>query len=105
MTKLINSFYIPCNNHQEAKKIGKKLLEEKLVACINILKEVDSAYWWKGTIEESKEAVLIAKTLEELSAKVTNKVKELHLADCPAIIKYDVTVNNEYYDWLKSSLK
>ncbi len=54
--------YIVCKNKAEAKKIGKVLLQERLAACVNILDNMQSMYWWKGKIEEANETVLIAKT-------------------------------------------
>ena len=93
--------YITTKNRAEAKKIGKILLQEKLAACVNILNHMHSMYWWKGKIEVSNEAVLIAKTTKKLFPKLSKKVKAIHSYYVPCILQIPVTDGNkEYVDWL-----
>ncbi|HID43773.1 MAG TPA: divalent-cation tolerance protein CutA, partial [Archaeoglobaceae archaeon] len=56
--------YITASSIDEAKKIGRELLEKKIAACINIF-PITSMYWWEGKIEESPEFVMIVKTKTE----------------------------------------
>ena len=98
--------YITTKNRSEAKKIGKILLQEKLAACVNILNHMHSMYWWKGKIEVSNEAVLIAKTTKTLFPKLSKKVKAIHSYDVPCILQIPVTDGNkEYVDWLLENIK
>ena len=73
-------------NPDEAKGVAKKLIEERLCACVNIVPKIDSIYWWEGKIEEEGESLLIAKTVEEKVEKITRRIKELHPYDLPAIL-------------------
>lgn len=84
MTK--NLIYLTTKNKAEAKKIGRILIEEKLASCINAWEGVDSIYWWKRKIEETKEGILLIKTSEEKTKQVVNRIKTLHSYDCPCII-------------------
>ena len=77
--------YITAKNAEEAEAIGSALVEERLVACVNIIEKVRSIYRWKGAIERESEAVLIAKTKEPLVAQVIARVKALHSYEVPCI--------------------
>ncbi len=93
--------YITCSSYEEAEKIAKKILEERLAACANIYKEIKSIYWWKGKLEEAKESILILKTDEKNLEKLKNRVKELHSYTIPAILPIRVEKpNREYLNWL-----
>lgn len=57
---------ITAPNEDEAVKISKILVEEKLAACVNILKDIRSIYFWQGKIEDEQEVLMIVKTKSEL---------------------------------------
>ncbi len=97
--------YITCQNKKEAEKIGKYLLNKKLVACINIF-PIESFYWWKGKIEKSKEFVLILKTLENKYNKILKEVEKLHSYTIPFIGQIKISkVNKKYLNWLKNEIR
>ena len=50
--------YITASSREEAEKISRVLLEERLIACANIFDPVTSLYWWKGEIRKDAEALL-----------------------------------------------
>ncbi|ODS31104.1 MAG: divalent cation tolerance protein [Candidatus Scalindua rubra] len=54
--------FITTSSINEAKKIGRALVEEKLVACSNIISPIRSIYRWQGKICDDKEALIILKT-------------------------------------------
>ena len=58
----IVSVYVVFANAQEAERIGRTALEERLAACINILGPIHSIYRWKGAIETADEVAAIFKT-------------------------------------------
>ncbi|SMO34458.1 divalent-cation tolerance protein CutA [Fodinibius sediminis] len=100
--------YITTNNKQEAKSIGRTLVEEKLAACINIVDGMESIYRWKGEIVEDQETLLIAKTTYHNVNELTERVKELHSYDCPCVISLQLTEqegNEEYQRWLIKNCK
>lgn len=85
----------------EAKHIAHKLLEEKLVACVNVIPNVQSLYHWKGAIEEDHECILLAKTVDELVKPAISKIKELHSYELPDIIVFPIIGGSkEYLDYL-----
>lgn len=95
--------YITTKNREEARKIGRTLVEEKLAACVNIIDGMESIYRWKGKIEEAKEAILIAKTPYHNVKPLTERVKKLHSYECPCVVSLTLTEqegNDDYLRWL-----
>ena len=89
----------------KADSIVKVIIEEKLGACINVVREVDSTYWWKGNIERDKESLLIIKTAREKLQELINRVKSVHPYTVPEIIAMPIIDGNEdYLSWIDDSL-
>lgn len=101
--------YITSENKKQAKKIAKHLLKKRLCACINIFENMTSCYWWppkKGKLEESKEVVLIVKTLENKFKAIEKEVKKVHSYQVPCIFSIKVDkAHKPYLDWLKNEVK
>ena len=89
--------YITTKDKQQARLIGKTLVEERLAACVNIIDGMQSIYWWEGAISEDNEAILIAKTRNSLLEKLTDRVKSLHTYTCPCIIAIPISGGNRDY--------
>jgi periplasmic divalent cation tolerance protein len=90
------------SNREEAVKIVRILLEEKLIACGNIIDPVSSFFWWKGKIEEEKEVLVIMKSDEKLFKKLSKRVTELHSYDVPEILALPIVDGSpSYLEWLK----
>jgi periplasmic divalent cation tolerance protein len=97
---------ITAQNREEAEKIARILLEEKLIACANILGPFQSLFWWSGRIEEAAEHLLILKTREDLFEKLSEIIKAQHSYEIPEILA--ITIHDgykPYLNWLNSSLK
>ena len=83
------------------RSIGRKLVEERLCACANVVGGIISFYWWDGAVQEDAEAVLIAKTRKDLVAVVTERIKELHGYDCPCVVALPITAGNpDFLQWI-----
>ena len=83
--------YITAPSMDSAKAIARTLLDERLIACANILGPVTSLYRWEGENREDSETVLIAKTTQEQAAAAIARVKTLHPYTCPCIVSLPVT--------------
>ena len=93
-------------NKQEAVSIVRALLEEKLIACANILDPVHSLFWWKGKIEEEKEVLVLMKSQKALFKKLSKRVTELHSYDVPEILALPIVEGSQsYIDWMKACLE
>ena len=85
-----------CSTSEEAKKIAKILIEEQLVACVQLSK-IESLYIWNKEFCCDNETLLSIKTIKENFEKVKRKIKELHSYDLPEIIQLDITNTSEEY--------
>lgn len=97
---------ITTSTEKEAKKISDKLLDKKLVACVNIVKKVNSFFWWKNKIESANEILLMAKTKINLFNDIVKLVKTLHSYEVPEIIAVPIiNADENYLDWIKENFK
>ncbi len=78
--------YITASSEDEAAAIGRALVSERLVACVNILPNMRSIYRWQGEIADSQEVVLIAKSRAEAFEEIEARVKAMHSYSCPCIV-------------------
>ena len=93
-------------NKEEAVKIVRTMLEERLIACANIMDPVSSFFWWQGKIEEEKEVLVIMKSHETLFKKLSKRVIELHSYDTPEILALPIVNGSpSYLDWMKACLE
>jgi len=93
--------YMTAGSIEEARKIGKALVSERLAACVNIIDRMDSMYWWEGAVQSASEVVMIAKTRESLVPRLTRKVKDLHSYECPCIVSLPITGGFQpFLDWI-----
>ncbi|MDD5731783.1 MAG: divalent-cation tolerance protein CutA [Patescibacteria group bacterium] len=96
--------YITYPDLKTAKKIADFLMKNRLIACANFF-PIESAYWWKDKIENSKEIVSILKTKGSYWEKVKSEVTKLHPYKIPCIMKFDVEANKNYTDWVNKEVK
>ncbi|SDB47393.1 divalent cation tolerance protein [Desulfonatronum thiosulfatophilum] len=93
--------YMTAENLDQAKVIARELIENRLAACVNVLEGMRSMYHWEGSIEESREVVVLAKTREELLPDLTRRVREVHTYDCPCIVSWPLTGGHQpFLDWI-----
>ncbi len=91
---------------KQGQKIADGLLQDKLIACANIVADVRSLFWWQGKIDSSKEALLVLKTRKALFKKVIAKVKALHSYQVPEIIALPIAAgSSDYLKWINASVR
>lgn len=93
-------------NKEEAEKIARCLLDEKLIACANIIGPISSLFWWTGKVERTKEYIVLMKSRMDLFEKLSKRVKALHSYEVPEIIALPIVKGSRaYMKWLNNSLK
>jgi periplasmic divalent cation tolerance protein len=83
--------------------IARKIVQEKLAACVNILPQADSIYRWQGKVETAKEHVLMIKSQVSLFEQLQQRICDLHPYELPEIIAVPVSGGSEtYLQWLSN---
>ena len=97
---------ITASSRDEAEKIATALVNEHLAACVNIVPEVRSLFFWEGKTQDAREVLLICKGRLPLVEKLIIRVKELHSYTVPEIIALPIVAGSrEYLDWVKVTAK
>lgn len=95
-----------CASQEEAIRIAKALVQEKLVACAQIHSDMTSVYRWNGQLETSKEVPLHLKTINDHWEEVKRVITSMHSYEVPEIIATPIIeISIEYQKWLIDSVK
>ena len=99
--KEISVVLVTAGNEEEAAKIGRTLVEEKLAACANIVPRIRSIYRWKGEVHDEAESLLLIKTPTALFPALQARVRELHSYEVPEITAFPLANGlPEYLAWV-----
>jgi periplasmic divalent cation tolerance protein len=99
------SVYAVFSDRDEAERIGRVIVEERLAACVNILGPCHSIYWWQGKVETAGEVPALFKTRLDRADALIARVTELHSYDVPAIAVWPIErLPLAYADWVETSL-
>ncbi|MBP9792004.1 MAG: divalent-cation tolerance protein CutA [Rickettsiales bacterium] len=98
--------YITFSSEQTAISLAKKCLEEKIIACANIIPNTIAIYDWQNIIQQNRETIAIFKTVKEKKNIATDFIKKNHEYSCPCIALLDVEIlNNDFSNWIRDSIK
>ena len=98
------SLYAVFANAEEAERIGRTVVEERLAACINILGPIRSIYRWQGKIESADEVAAILKTHHWNSDALIERIAALHSYEVPCIVAYPIDkILRSYADWVEDN--
>jgi len=98
--------YVTVGSSAEGESLARALVEERLAACVNRVRAVQSTYRWQGKIEESEEELLIIKSKKALLDKLQTRIKELHSYSVPEFIVLPIIEGSEdYLRWLDEQVR
>jgi len=96
--------FISAASKDEAARIGTALVNEHIAACVNILPQIRSLFFWEGRIQDESETLIVVKSRLSLLDRIIARVKELHSYTVPEVIAIPVIGGSpEYLRWLKNS--
>ena len=99
------SVYVIFANPEEAERIGRVVVEERLAACINVLGPCRSIYRWKGRIESAAEIAAIFKTHHWRSDALIARIAELHSYEVPCVVSWAIEkIVGGYADWVEDTV-
>lgn len=95
---------ITSDSVEESDHIARLLLEKKKVACVNIVRGIDSYFWWEGKPDSARENLLIAKSKASLLPDIIDLVRKIHSYDVPEVIALPIIGGNQdYLEWIDQS--
>lgn len=91
---------------EEARRLGRMLVEEHLAACVTLLPTVCSIYWWQGEIESANECLLLVKTSQDRLKALESRLHELHSYETPEFLVLPIEAGSQaYLDWMQNCLR
>jgi periplasmic divalent cation tolerance protein len=91
---------------EEARSIGRALVERQLAACVNVVPHVESVYGWKGEVETATECLLLIKTTAPAFDRLRDALQELHSYEVPECIEIAIEDGSAtYLDWIGESVR
>ncbi len=95
--------YATFPSRAEAERIGGRLVDDGLAACVNILPGMVSIYVWQGKHQQDEECAMIIKSRATLAAPIIRTVRSLHPYENPALVVLDIAGGAPpFLDWILS---
>lgn len=90
-------------SEKEGHKIARRLVEDKIAACVNVIPQMTSFFFWKGKLCQKKEAMIFIKTDKRRMKELINKIKAMHSYNVPEIIFLEVDGGEKrYLQWVRA---
>jgi periplasmic divalent cation tolerance protein len=88
-------------SEEEARKIARHLIENRLAACVNIVPQITSVYRWEAKLEEAREWLLVVKTTAAAFGQVRETIAEIHPYELPECICLAIEDGStDYLQWI-----
>lgn len=88
---------VTTSDRAEAERVAARLIERRLVACVNMVEGVSSHFIWKGRLEQATECLLIAKSVRRVFGSLTREVRAAHSYEVPEIIALPIVEGDAAY--------
>lgn len=94
-------FFVTFPTKEEAEKLIMRLLEDRIIACGNIINSITSLYRWKGNLENETEFLAILKTTEQQASRLNEFIEKNHSYETAECIGFEIKkISGKYRDWL-----
>ena len=94
-----------CPSADEAKSLAHHLLENRLIACVNIMTNVRSLYRWDGQVCDDPEVLMVMKSTEDRATALTDAIISAHSYDVPEVLFFPALGGSaDYLDWVRASV-
>jgi len=93
-------------DREVAERLARSLVEERLVACANIVPGVASIYRWEGEVHHDSEVLLLLKSTEAATGALRDRIVELHPYDLPEVLSLPVPgATDPYAEWVRGEVE
>ncbi|MGB9604842.1 MAG: divalent-cation tolerance protein CutA [Bryobacteraceae bacterium] len=94
-----------CGSAEQAAAIARRLVENRLAACVTVIPGARSFYRWKGAIEDSVEWLLLIKSRRDLFGRLRDELGALHSYEVPELLALPVSEGApSYLEWMENEL-
>lgn len=105
MTQSLALIFVTAPTEEAAAMWARTLVEEKLIACANLIPRIRSIYRWEGKVCDEAEVLMVLKAPAERFADIQKRVLELHHYEVPEVVMVKATdVNQVYWEWVRQSV-
>jgi len=88
-------------SEEEAARLGRLLVEQQLVACVNVLPKMKSIFLWEGKVSEEEECLMILKTRLPIFKALEDTIIAQHSYEVPEIIALPIGAGSQpYLSWI-----
>jgi periplasmic divalent cation tolerance protein len=93
-------------SEEEAARIARALVTERLAACVNVVGPIRSIYSWQDAVEDAREWLLVAKARKSDVAALDARIRSLHSYDLPEVLALPVAAGSAtYLAWLDAATR
>ena len=93
-----------CPDSDTAGMLARRLVAERLAACVNIVPGIESVYRWQGEVEQARELLLVIKTRDDLWTALESRLRALHPYELPEIVRVPIAAGlAPYLDWIDNN--
>ncbi len=96
--------FVTAPDRDAALALARRVVEERLAACANVMPDVTSVFRWEDSMREDREVLLIFKTGAERVGALIERISDLHPYDVPEVLALSVEAGHEpYLEWVRES--
>jgi periplasmic divalent cation tolerance protein len=88
-----------------ARALARSVLEARLAACVNIVPQIESHYWWRAKIDSGAEVLMLIKTTAAQIPELERAILEKHPYDTAEFVVLSASgVTEKYWRWIQDSV-
>jgi len=97
---------VTASDKEEAKRLAREVVAQRLAACVNIIEDIQSIFWWQGVVADESEVLMMLKSTQTLFPSLVETVTKLHSYDIPEIIAIPIMAGSaEYLAWMEEETR
>jgi periplasmic divalent cation tolerance protein len=86
---------------ERSEEIANAILERRLAACVNVIRDLRSLYWWRGEVVRETESLLLIKTQRSRIEGIEALLREIHPAEVFELVAFTIAQGSApYLQWL-----
>lgn len=98
--------YVTFPNQEEASRISKAAVEQRLAACANVFAPHQSIYWWKDQVDSSSEIAVLLKTTQDKAEALSAFVQLQHSYELPCVaVTTPEKLNPDFAEWIRKAVE